>query len=149
MIQFSLKCDHDHRFDSWFKSARAFDALAKAGHIQCVVCGSGNVTKAIMAPRVSTASSTDKDDPAVNPRVSALTRPRTEFEKKLTALRNEIEANSDYVGNDFVKQARAMSAGDVPERSIYGEARLDQARSLMEEGIKVIPLPFIPKQSTQ
>ena len=85
----------------------------------------------------------------MNPRVSALTRPRTEFEKKLTALRNEIEANSDYVGNDFVKQARAMSAGDVPERSIYGEARLDQARSLMEEGIKVIPLPFIPKQSTQ
>lgn len=149
MIQFSLKCDHDHRFDSWFKSASAFDALAKAGHVQCVVCGSGKVTKAIMAPRVSTTSSADKNDPAAKPQVSALTKPRTEFEKALTALRKEIETNSDYVGTNFVKEARAMNSGDAPERAIYGEARLDQARSLMEEGIKVIPLPFLPKQSTQ
>ena len=54
MIKFSLKCDQDHQFESWFKSAAAFDALAQAGHLTCALCGSTKVTKGMMAPRVTT-----------------------------------------------------------------------------------------------
>ena len=31
MIQFSLKCTDDHRFDSWFKSSETFEKLLAAG----------------------------------------------------------------------------------------------------------------------
>ncbi len=151
MIQFTLKCDKDHRFDSWFKSAAAFDALAQAGHLSCAVCGSSSVSKGIMAPRVTTGKqdAPSKPDVSKSTSVAVLSEPQTEVEKAISALRKKVEASSEYVGTDFVKQARAMHAGEVPERSIYGEARLDQAKALADEGVRLMPLPFRPKRSTQ
>ncbi|MFT6089484.1 DUF1178 family protein [Sulfitobacter sp.] len=151
MIQFTLKCDQDHRFDSWFKSAAAFDVLAQAGHISCAVCGSSQVTKGMMAPRVSTGKTSVEGAPEAkdNAPVPMLSEPDGEIEKAIKALRKTVEASSDYVGADFVKEARAMHAGEKPERSIYGEARLDQAKELAEEGVQLMALPFRPKRSTQ
>ena len=37
---------------------------------------------------------------------------------------------------------------DWPERPIYGEARAEDARKLLEDGIPVLPLPFMPKRNT-
>lgn len=151
MIQFTLKCDQDHRFDSWFKSAAAFDALAQAGHIACAVCGSSKVAKSMMAPRVSTGKRhwADPSEPAGDAPIPVLSEPQSDVEKAISALRKKIEATSEYVGTDFAKQARAMHAGEAPERSIYGEARLDQAKALIEEGVPLMPLPFRSKRSTQ
>ncbi|MCX8226108.1 MAG: DUF1178 family protein [Sulfitobacter sp.] len=151
MIQFTLKCDQDHRFDSWFKSAAAFDALAQAGHISCAICGSFEVTKSMMAPRVSTGKAAVVAEPKAtgDAPVPVLSEPKSEIEIAISALRKKVEASSDYVGADFVKEARAMHSGEKPERSIYGEARLDQARELAEEGVQLMPLPFRPKRSTQ
>jgi hypothetical protein len=52
------------------------------------------------------------------------------------------------VGLSFAAEARAMHDGDVPERSIYGEARLEDAKRLIEDGVPVAPLPFRPKRQT-
>jgi hypothetical protein len=41
-----------------------------------------------------------------------------------------------------------MHLGDVPERSIYGEAKPDEARALIEDGVPVMPLPFRPTRKT-
>jgi hypothetical protein len=133
MIRYSLTCDKGHDFDSWFQSAAAFDSLAAAGHVACAQCGSASVTKSLMAPAVRP---TDK---------TALTAPQSELEQKLAALRQQVEENSDYVGLSFAAEARAMHEGRAPERSIYGEARLDEAKKLLEDGIPVAPLPFLPK----
>lgn len=132
MIRYTLSCSSDHRFDSWFASAAAFDALAAAGHVACPVCGATQVEKALMAPAVATS---DKPD---------LKRPASEIEEALAAMRAHVEANSDYVGLNFVAEARKMHAGEVPERSIYGEAKPEEARALLEEGVPVAPLPFMP-----
>lgn len=141
MIQYSLKCEAGHRSDSWFKSAEAYDALARAGHLSCPVCGSGKVTKALMAPRVKTSEAAE--EPAAHPMVTGID---PEIEKAIAALREKVEKTSDYVGDRFVAEARAIALGEKPERSIYGEARPDQARALIEEGVPVMPLPFRPKQ---
>ncbi len=139
MISYTLKCEDGHQFDSWFASASAFDALAKAGHLNCAICGSAKVAKSLMAPRVSTAEAEEAPMPV-------LSHPQSDVEKAVDALRQKVEANSDYVGGDFAAQARAMHEGTVPERSIYGEARADQAKKLIEDGVPVMPLPFKPKQ---
>lgn len=130
MISYTLHCDADHRFDSWFQSAGAFDALQKAGHLACPTCGSAKVDKALMAPAVRPGR--------------ALGTPANEQEAAIAALRAKVEANSDYVGLNFVAEARAMHEGTAPERSIYGEARADEAMKLLEEGVPVAPLPFMP-----
>lgn len=66
----------------------------------------------------------------------------------LTKLKAEVEANSDYVGKSFAKEARAMHLGEAPERAIYGEAKIEDAKSLIEDGIPVLPLPFRPTRKS-
>ncbi|CAN0604708.1 unnamed protein product, partial [Ectocarpus sp. 12 AP-2014] len=117
MIQYTLKCDQGHHTESWFQSAAAYDALEKAGHLSCGTCGSADVSKALMAPRVSTAS----DEAA--PTAPMLQNPTDDIQKALGALREQVESNADYVGDKFASEARAMHLGEKPERSIYGEAR--------------------------
>lgn len=150
MIQYSLKCESEHSFDSWFQSSSAYEALKSAGHVECPVCGSKDVQKAIMAPRV-TSSRRKAAEPV--PAAPAQTQPvvaapNPEMQKALAEMKRQVEANSDYVGDKFVSEARAMHLGDAPERAIYGQANLQEAKSLIEDGVPVMPLPFTPtKQS--
>ena len=135
MITYTLVCQSDHRFDSWFQSAAAFDGLLGSGHLSCPVCGNSRIEKSLMAPAVR---------PVRNAAAPSLRDPASAQEAALAALRAKIEANSEYVGMNFVTEARAMHDGDAPERSIYGEARADEAMKLMEDGVPVAPLPFMP-----
>lgn len=162
MIQYSLKCAEGHSFDSWFQSAAAFDKLAAAGLVSCAVCGGTGVKKAVMAPRVrpgrKAVSGVGEPEPqaAAAPSASVpapvpaqagpglLSRPSGEVEKAIAELRRKVEENSDYVGDRFVQEARAMHLGEAPERAIHGEAKLEDARELIEEGVPVLPLPFRP-----
>lgn len=137
MIRYTLICDKDHRFDSWFPSAAGYDRLAAAGHVTCPDCGSATVDKALMAPAVARTAT----EPVEERPLSAPADPRAE---RLAALRREIEKNSEYVGMNFAAEARAIHDGDAPERSIYGEAKPEEARALIEDGVPVAPLPFLP-----
>lgn len=143
MIRFSLKCDRDHGFESWFPSSDAFDSLKAAGHVACPVCGSAAVDKALMAPAVRPARKAAQAEaaPAARP---GLREPATELEEALATLRRQVEENSEYVGMNFAAEARRIHAGDAPERAIHGEAKPDEARKLIEDGVPVAPLPFLP-----
>lgn len=138
MIQYALKCDQGHDFDSWFQSASAFDKLQAAGHVACAVCGSETVDKAVMAPSVALSAEDAPEKP--------LRTSKTEQEKALTELRRHVEDNADYVGPRFAEEARSMYLGATPERAIYGEANGAEAKKLIEDGIPVAPLPFLPNR---
>ncbi|MEC7258197.1 MAG: DUF1178 family protein [Pseudomonadota bacterium] len=142
MIQYALKCAKGHTFDSWFQSASAYDRLAKAGMVECSVCGGTDVNKAVMTPRVGTSRA---DAP---PAPRKLSEPASPAEQAMAELRRKIEANADYVGRDFAREARAMHEGETPERAIFGEAAVGEARKLVEDGIPVTPLPFLPNRKT-
>ncbi|WP_282120015.1 DUF1178 family protein [Ruegeria atlantica] len=146
MIQYSLKCSRDHTFDSWFQSAAAYDKLASAGMVTCVVCGDAQVDKAIMTPRVRPARNAQTTEPQ-SKQVDVAT-PSPDIEKVLADLRRKVEENSDYVGKDFAKEARKIHLGDAPERAIYGEAKPDEAKALIDDGVPVSPLPFLPTRKT-
>lgn len=138
MIRYSLRCAKEHAFDSWFQSAEAYDALHGAGHIACPVCGDGTIEKTLMAPAVRPAEKATTPAP--------LSAPQNDIEAAFAEMRKQIEANSDYVGVNFVSEARKMHAGEIEERSIYGEAKPEEARALLEEGVNVAPLPFMPSR---
>ena len=138
MIQFTLKCSDGHQFDSWFQSAEAYETLKSAGHVACAVCGSERVEKAVMAPRISTARKAEAHS------AGPLSAPASPAEQALAALKKHVEKNSDYVGLEFAREARAIHDGEAPERSIYGEAKPDEAKKLIEDGVPVAPLPFRP-----
>lgn len=149
MIQFTLKCAQDHSFDSWFQSASAFEKLKSAGMITCAICGSSDVEKAIMAPRVRASRKKAAVPATITPPENLpLSTPKGTAEQALAELKKHVQENSEYVGNTFATEARAMHDGDAPERAIYGEASIDEAKTLIEDGIKVAPLPFIPAKKT-
>lgn len=133
MIQYAIKCDQDHTFNSWFQSASAFDKLKAANLVACEACGSTKIEKAVMAPRVSTSKTLTQNDPS--PEAA-----------KIAEIQKSVEENSEYVGKNFAREARSMHLGETKERSIYGEAKVEDAKQLIDDGIPVLPLPFMPKR---
>lgn len=131
MVRYSLACAEGHGFESWFASAAAYDDLARRGLLSCAECGSAKVEKALMAPAVATREAIGARPPR---------------EAMLAALRRHVEATSDYVGPAFAREARAIHEGEAPERPIWGEAAPQEAKALLEDGIPVAPLPFVPKR---
>lgn len=150
MIQYALKCSKGHRFDSWFQSAEAYDKLSATGMVTCAVCGCARVEKAIMTPRVRPARSTQEsaDAPQAESQEINVTSAPEDVKQVLAELRRKIEKNSVYVGPQFAAEARKMHLGEVPERSIYGEVKPDEAKELIEDGVPVAPLPFVPSRKT-
>lgn len=158
MIRYALKCEQNHGFESWFQNAQAFDSLQAAGMVSCPECGSTKVEKTLMAPKVRPSrtaaaapvpSSPAPSAPAAPPAPAPIaTAPDPEVARQIAELKAKVEAESDYVGDKFVSEARAMHLGDSPERAIYGEAKLEDAKELLEEGVPVLPLPFTPTRKT-
>lgn len=150
MIRYALKCSGDHAFESWFQSAEAFDGLAASGLLSCPVCGGTEVAKSLMAPSVRPARKAAAG-PAAEPAERApgpLSVPMSDMEAALAALRRQVEENSEYVGLNFATEARRIHEGEAPERAIYGEAKPEEARQLIEDGVQVSPLPFMAPRKT-
>ncbi len=138
MIRFSLICDHDHEFEAWFRNNDDFDTQKRRGFVECPACGSRKVGQALMAPAVSTGRKKEKMALAMN-----------EMQKKalaeMKALSEKIRANADYVGDRFAEEARRIHFGETEARGIYGEATLDEAKSLAEDGVGFMPIPVFPE----
>lgn len=152
MIRYSLKCAAAHDFDSWFRSSEAYGALHAAGQIDCPICGSSDVTKSLMAPAIRPArraaegalpQTTVTDAPS-----GPLSKPGSAIEEAFAAMRKQVEENSDYVGLNFATEARQMHDGTLPQRPIYGEAKPEEARRLIEDGVPVARLPFMPRRKS-
>ena len=152
MIRYNLRCERGHAFESWFQSSSAYEAQEKRKLVSCPSCGSARVERAIMAPQIvskkgrdvaapAPVAPTDVSAPASTPLMMAQER---ELRAKLKELRDHIVKNADNVGERFPNEARKMHYGDIEHRPIYGEASPDEARSLIDEGVEVSPLPVLP-----
>ena len=138
MIVYDLVCDAAHRCEAWFGSGRDYDDQLQRGLLSCPICGSAKVGKAVMAPAVPAKSnrqpqpqSLANDDPMA----------------RLLLLQREFEAGSDYVGDRFAAEARAIhEAGDT--RSIHGEATPAEVQALHADGVPLLPLPFRPRATS-
>ena len=148
MIKYALVCELRHEFESWFANSTAYDKQAKRGLVSCPACGSTKVEKAIMAPRLSgTRKGRQRAAEAPTATSVAMLSPQEqELRAKLKELREHITKNADYVGQKFPEEARKMHYGDIEHRSIYGEASLETAKELSEEGIELHPLPVLPDE---
>lgn len=143
MIKYALRCDRTHEFEGWFGSSADYDDQAARGLVECPVCGSTGVSKQIMAPAVAGTKAQRSAEPAVDPKMR---------EMMMTAMgevRRHVEENFDYVGDAFAKEARAIHEGKSEDRGIYGEASPSEVKALVEDGVKVAPLPPGPPKKTE
>ena len=124
MIVFDLQCGGDcGTFEAWFRSTTDYEEQRAGGLVQCPVCQSADIDKAPMAPRVPRKGS---DNPIA----------------KLAAIQAEMLKDSRWVGDEFTETARAMHDGEIAPAQVHGNATLEQAKSLAEDGIPIAPLPL-------
>ena len=141
MIRYALVCEHDHPFEAWFDHSGAFDAQAARGQVECPFCASHLVRKQVMAPAVS---GTKKTAELAKPAPAAVA-------EVMETVRRHVEANFDYVGDRFAREARDIHNGEAEPRGIYGEASPVEVKALVAEGVPVAPLPMAatPKPKAQ
>jgi hypothetical protein len=154
MIRYNLRCERGHAFESWFQSSSAYDQQVRRKLVTCPTCGTAKVEKAIMAPQImsrkgrpSAAPAPAAQEPPAAPAESTplMMAQEQELRAKLKELRDHIVNTADNVGDRFPTEARKMHYGDIEHRPIYGEASPEEARSLVEEGVEVSPLPVLPE----
>src|SRR5262245_36933093 len=152
MICYRLKCKKGHEFDAWFASSAAYEKQAKGKQLCCAKCGSTQVSKALMAPKVAKRSRAKEAAAKDAGRAREAAKPEThrvaahgELMAAMRKLRTEIEAKSEYVGPRFSDEARKIHYEEAPARGIHGEATAEEAKALSEEGIEFFPLPILPE----
>jgi hypothetical protein len=164
MIRYALACEKGHAFESWFRDSASFDELAGKGLVSCPQCGAGKVRKQIMSPSVArtdrdqappsaeaTESGTQTEELSSSPPAADAPGPfallgerEKAFRDLLKAVRDHVVATAENVGPRFAEEARRMHEGLSEFKAIYGEASVEEARALAEEGIDAIPLPMSP-----
>lgn len=140
MILYQLKCTQDHQFEAWFKDAATYDAQSGGGEISCPYCGSHNISKAPMAPRLAKGAAKTE---SVEERAKEVAEQIFQTAEK---LRQHVEENCDYVGNHFADEARKIHYGETDERGIYGTATDDESAKLRDEGIEFHQLRWFQRR---
>ena len=141
MIRYALLCEYEHDFEGWFGASTDFDDQQARGLIECPVCGSKAVRKAIMAPAVA---GTKKKGQDITP-----ARGQAMMMEAMGRIRRHVEENFDNVGDAFAKEARAIHEGRAEDRGIYGQATSQEVRDLVEDGVPVAPLPPEPPKKSE
>jgi hypothetical protein len=151
VIRYSLACAAGHSFESWFADSASSERQLAGGLVACPECGSNEVRKAIMAPAIGRARSREEGQASAAPSperqpVALLSERERELRRLLKEVRDHVKKNADYVGEKFPELARQMHNEEIERRSIYGEAKPQEVRELLDEGVEVQPLPILPDE---
>lgn len=141
MIRYALACDAGHRFESWFRDSESFTVQAAEHLVACPQCGSSRVAKTIMAPAIVSGGMTRRADAPAPPSESSSALQDADLRRQMAALRDKVLAGTQDAGLQFAARARAMHDGLEPHQPIRGQATIEQARGLLEDGIPVLPVP--------
>lgn len=157
-----LLCVQGHGFEGWFGSEDDFQDQRARGLVQCPMCASADIHKALSAPRLNLRSSRVGSSAAAKPPAACDPVPPPGSEAALAAVPAELQAawlqlsrsivaNTEDVGSRFAQEARRMHHGEIEERGIRGQATAQEAAQLLDEGIAVLPLalPAAAKESLQ
>ena len=166
MIHYALRCGNDHEFDGWFRSSASFEDQAGAHLLDCPICASTVITRAVMAPRIALRADKGSTAPTEAPSILALapSSPASSngadsvgtdkaaslmpahMRAALQRIRTEVERHCEYVGPRFAAEVRRLAQTEAPSpRPIYGEATEEEAAALADDGIEVTRIPWVPR----
>ena len=141
MIKYNLKCNNDHEFESWFSDSKEFERLKTRKLLECIYCNSKKIKKSIMAPMISVSKNNNLNKFQINEKILQKQR------NKLIKLRNFIEKNFEYVGEDFSKKVREIYYDKKNKKTIYGITTPKEKKELAEEGIDLLSIPWVDKEN--
>jgi hypothetical protein len=156
-----LQCSHGHRFEGWFASIDEFESQLSRKLVECPICAATEVSRMPSAPRLNLSGATNPvETDAGRPGSAGAGRDQTsashaqqirELEGRAMRVLRELVEKTENVGDRFAEEARRIHYNEAPARNIRGVATPEDARSLAEEGIDVMPLPgsLVSKETLQ
>ena len=140
MIKYNLKCQNNHEFESWFSNSKEFENLNKKKLLECIYCSSKKITKSIMAPMI--AGTKNKKI-----KLQKINKYFRNEKKSLLRIREYVEKNFEYVGEDFSKKVREIYYDNKSKKTIYGTTTQKDREELADEGIDLISIPWVNKDN--
>ena len=140
MIKYNLKCEKNHEFESWFSNSKEFDNLNKKKLLECIYCSSKKITKSIMSPMVAGKSRLGDEKKKYEERLF-------QEKNKLIQIRQFIEKNFEYVGENFSTKVREIYYDKKNNKTIYGTTTLEERKELADEGIELLSIPWVDKDN--
>jgi len=141
MIVLNLRCSKEHRFEGWFASGGEFERQSVENMVACPTCGDTHIVRLPSAPHIQSLTTA----------VAAPAPVQTEVMEKvpeavadLVRAIGEMVRNTENVGEHFAEEARRIHYQEAPARSIRGRATREETDDLLDEGISVLSLPFMP-----
>ena len=141
MIKYNLKCNNHHEFESWFADSKEFEKLKKRNLLECIYCNSRVIKKSIMSPMVSISKNNNRNESGIDDHLFKKER------YKLIKIRNFIEKNFEYVGEDFSKKVREIYYDKKNKKTIYGITTPEEREELKEEGIELLSVPWVNRDN--
>ncbi len=155
MINYSLICKNDHKFEAWFRSYEDYNKQIDMGFLSCPYCGNQKILKALMAPAVQTSKNKKTTKNQINktidkkiintniPETSETSINNEQVRLALKLIKNYVEKNCQNVGENFAEEARKISKGQAESRNIYGKASKEEMEKLQDEGIEIASIPWV------
>ena len=134
MIKYNLKCKNKHEFESWFSDSKEFEKLKSKKIIECTYCGTKSIEKSIMSPNILSKEDKNKEIKS--------TKHLKKIRGDLIKMRNFIEKNFKYVGDNLPQEARNIYYDKRKNKNIYGKATFEETEELKEEGIEIASIPW-------
>lgn len=150
----NLQCGSRHAFEGWFGSEDDYLDQLQRGLVSCPSCGDSAIVKMPSAPRLNLSVGRSAPGPAAKNEVApaSVDLASTEMGRLKAAwwqAAREAVRNSEDVGSRFADEARRIHQGEAEERGIRGQATSEEVRSLLEEGVPILPLPDALKETLQ
>ncbi|AOW46007.1 hypothetical protein A4S02_03570 [Acetobacter ascendens] len=158
MICYQLCCANGHTFEGWYRDSAAFARLKQENLLSCAICGSSKVEQALMAPAIVKGRAHPKKVESSQPEAIPQQQPEAptatqqpeavtpdNLMSALRQIRAVVEENCDNVGSNFADEALRIHHGEAPERGIYGDMTASEREMLEDEGVDVLPLPWVRK----
>tara|TARA_Y100001958_G_C21174489_1_gene505603 strand:+ start:766 stop:1194 length:429 start_codon:yes stop_codon:yes gene_type:complete len=137
MIKYKLECKNcSLLFDSWFASSKEYEKLKRKNYLNCHSCGSINVEKTLMAPKLLNKSWKKS---------IYIREPNNQkVYEKIKKYQKFIKKNFEYVGENFAYEARSIHYKNKNKiKGIYGTASKEEIKDLKEEGIDTVTIPWV------
>jgi len=154
-----LQCSQGHRFEGWFASGDDFESQLSRKLVECPMCAATEVSRLPSAPRLNLSGATNAQNDAARRTAGSRDEERggsvperiREIEAQAMRALREVLGKTENVGERFAEEARRIHYNEAPARNIRGVATPEDARSLVEEGIDVLPVPgaWVPKETLQ
>ena len=131
MIVFDLTCSKGHIFEGWFDNNESFEEQNMKGLVRCPVCDDSEIRK-VMSPVAVKKSQA----------IASAPQETIDYQRLAKEVVEYIKNNSEDVGAQFAAEALKIHYGAAEKRSIRGSATADEEKTLKDEGVDFVKVPF-------